>query len=75
MPPEIEPEPVQSSTRTGTMVAALATPYLAPAIVPETCVPWPLQSVVPWPSLISVRPTVTLPPKSVCEASTPVSTT
>ena len=31
-----------------------ATPYVEPPIVPETCVPWPLQSVVPRPSLTAV---------------------
>ncbi len=52
--PEVEPEPVQPSTRTGTIVAPLATPCVVPATVPATCVPWPLQSVVPLPSAIAV---------------------
>ncbi len=42
--PEVEPEPLQSSTRTPRSMTLLATPYVEPPIVPETCVPWPLQS-------------------------------
>ena len=54
MTPELVPEPAQSSTRTGTSVTAFATPYVEPPTVPATWVPWPLQSVVPRPSLIAV---------------------
>src|SRR4051794_33886532 len=39
------PDPSQSSTRTDTILADLATPYVFPAMVPATCVPWPKQSV------------------------------
>jgi hypothetical protein len=52
--PEVEPDPLQSSTRTGRMVTCLATPYVVPPTVPATWVPWPLQSVVPRPSLIAL---------------------
>ena len=41
------PEPVQSSTRTGTTVARAAMPQVVPAMVPATWVPCPLQSLVP----------------------------
>ena len=39
MTPAVVPEPEQSSTRTGTMVACDATPKVDPATVPATCVP------------------------------------
>lgn len=42
--PAVVPEPLLSSTRTATMFAFLATPYVEPAIVVATCVPWPLPS-------------------------------
>ncbi len=54
MTPELEPDPLQPSTRTGIRVTALATPYVVPPTVPATWVPCPLQSVVPRPSLIAV---------------------
>src|SRR5262245_35567276 len=41
---DVHPEPLQSSTRTGTRVTPLATPYFVPPTVPATWVPWPLQS-------------------------------
>src|SRR6266550_4639573 len=65
--PEKVPKPLQSSTRTECSVTALAIPYVAPPIVPETCVPWPLQSVWPKPSPIASKPNIARPPKSVCE--------
>ena len=43
--PELVPEPSQPSTRTGWTTALSAMPYVAPAAVPATCVPCPLQSV------------------------------
>src|SRR5215813_8149604 len=43
--PEVEPEPLQSSTRTPRGSELFATPVVEPPIVPATCVPWPLQSV------------------------------
>ena len=46
MMPLVAPLPEQSSTRTPRSEAPLATPYVAPPIVPATWVPWPLQS---WP--------------------------
>ncbi len=39
MTPEVVPLPLQSSTRTPTRRALLATPYVAPPTVPATCVP------------------------------------
>src|SRR5438094_5086637 len=48
--PEVEPEPEQSRTRTACSVTCLATPYVVPPVVPATWVPWPLQSLVPFPS-------------------------
>lgn len=39
MTPDMYPLPAQPRTRTGTSVAALATPYVAPAMVPATWVP------------------------------------
>src|SRR5215213_924101 len=44
MTPLHEPEPPQSSTRTATSFTSFAMPYLEPPTVPDTCVPWPLQS-------------------------------
>ena len=41
------PAPHESSTRTGTMEAALATPVVSPPMVPATCVPWPSLSILP----------------------------
>jgi hypothetical protein len=38
---DIVPEPPQSSTRTATSVAPLATPNVLPPMVPATWVPWP----------------------------------
>ena len=38
------PLPAQSSTRTATTVASLATPTVRPIAVDATCVPWPSQS-------------------------------
>ncbi len=54
MTPDVVPAPRQSSTRTGTSRTALATPWVAPPSVPATWVPWPLQSVVPRPSLTTL---------------------
>ncbi len=73
--PEVDPEPEQLSTRTGTTVAAGATPYVPPATVPATWVPWPLQSLLPFPSEMELNPEVTRPAKSVWSGRTPVSMT
>ena len=73
--PVVVPEPLQPRTRTAWIVASLATPYVVPPIVPATWVPWPLQSVVPLPSLIAVKPLLTRPVNSWCDASSPVSIT
>jgi hypothetical protein len=51
MTPENAPLPAQFKRRIGTTVALFATPYSVPAEVVATCVPWPLQSRVPHPSL------------------------
>ena len=44
MIPDVEPEPLQLSTRTARSFTFLAMPHWAPPIVPATCVPWPWQS-------------------------------
>src|ERR1044072_7387593 len=41
----VVPEPLQLSTRTPTSWTSLARPKVEPPIVPDTCVPWPWQSV------------------------------
>ena len=69
------PEPSQLRTRTGTIVAALATPQRVPASVPATWVPCPWQSPVPTPSEMTEKPSSTRPARSWCVACTPVSTT
>src|SRR5690606_3768060 len=61
MTPELVPLPWQLSTRTGTRVTCLATPWTVPPTVPATWVPWPLQSLVPRPSLIAVYPAAVRP--------------
>lgn len=71
--PAVEPVPSQPSTRTGTTSAPLATPYREPAVVPATCVPWPLQSLLPRPSSTAVTPGSMRPRNSEWEARTPVS--
>ena len=71
--PEFEPEPWQSSTRTAWSVTCLATPYVVPPTVPATCVPWPLQSFVPFPSPTKSAPLPTRPANSWCVARMPVS--
>jgi hypothetical protein len=40
------PEPEQLSTFTATRRTPFASPYCEPPMVPATCVPWPLQSVL-----------------------------
>ena len=62
--PLVLPEPLQSSTRTGTSCTPLATPQVVPPTVPDTWVPWPSQSVVPRPSLMAVKPDTTRPARS-----------
>ena len=61
MTPAFEPEPEQSRTRTAWSVTCFAMPYVVPPTVPATCVPCPLQSLVPFPSLMAVNPLPTLP--------------
>ena len=68
---EVSPIPAQLSTRTPCSDTLLATPYVAPPMIPDTCVPWPLQSspVAPYASYtLSVRP-----PKSDARVEIPVS--
>ena len=71
--PEVEPEPEQSRTRTAWRVTCLATPYVVPPVVPATWVPWPLQSLVPFPSPTKSVPLPTLPVNCWCVARMPVS--
>src|SRR6266545_1156290 len=71
--PEVVPEPVQSRTRTANRRAFFATPQVAPPTVPDTCVPWPLQSFVPLPSFTAVKAPEARPPKSTCVVRMPVS--
>ena len=47
---DVEPDPLQSSTFTGTIDTPFATPHVVPPIVPATWVPWPSQSFAPVPS-------------------------
>src|SRR3569832_2412232 len=61
-----EPEPEQSSTRTCTRLTPFATPHVVPPTVPDTCVPWPLQSLVPLPSAMPAKPGSTRPVNSLC---------
>src|SRR5262245_1890652 len=68
------PEPLQLSTRTAVRLTDFATPYVVPPIVPDTCVPWPLQSSADPPS-ISSTPLVARPPNCVCVKRMPVSIT
>ena len=71
--PEYEPLPEQFNKRIGTIVAFFAIPYLVPAAVVATCVPCPLQSRVPRPSLNPEKPEGEIrPSKSSC-SNTPVS--
>ena len=67
------PFPEQSSTRTATIRAPLATPYVAPPTVPATCVPCPWQSVAVPPDVTKSMPATARPPKSTCDWLTPVS--
>ncbi len=73
--PAFEPEPPQSRTRTATRSTSLATPHFAPPTVPATCVPCPLQSFVPLPSLIAEKPLVARPSNVLCVMRMPVSMT
>src|SRR5215204_4119242 len=72
--PVNEPEPEQLSTLTAIRRTALATPYWLPPMVPATCVPWPLQSVL-LPSPTVLVPQTARPPKVVCVVRMPVSMT
>src|SRR5262245_19674482 len=71
--PEFVPEPWQLRTRTACKVTDLATPYVVPPVGPPTCVPWPLQSFVPFPSPTKSAPLPTRPVNCWCEARRPVS--
>jgi hypothetical protein len=73
MIPEIEPLPLQLSTRTATRVTPFATPYVLPPTVPATCVPWPWQSSAgSVPSTLSV-PSMARPPNCEWVRRMPVS--
>src|SRR5919199_6394667 len=71
--PEVLPLPEQLRTRTATRVTALATPYVEPPTVPETCVPWPLQSDAEPPIVTSSTPLIARPPNWVWVKRMPVS--
>src|ERR1700754_2416119 len=71
--PSVVPEPLQSSTRTATICTSLASPYVEPPMVPDTCVPWPLQSVASLSLSTASKPDVARPPHSGWVLSTPVS--
>ena len=73
MTPVVVPDPWQSRTRTACSVTCFARPYVVPPVVPATCVPWPLQSFVPFPSLTAVKPFPILPANSWWLARIPVS--
>ena len=72
---EVVPRPSQRNTLIGTIVTLLATPTLLPPMVPATCVPWPVQSVVPSDWSTEENPVLTRPANSGCVASTPESMT
>src|SRR3569832_305481 len=61
-----EPEPEQSSTRTGTRLTPFAPPHVVPPTVPDPCVPWPLLSFAPLPSALPAMPGSTRPVNSLC---------
>lgn len=74
--PDHEPLALQLSTLTAWIVAPGATPTTSvvlsrAAMVPETCVPWPLQSLFGPPAKLMKLAT----DRSVCAASLPVSMT
>src|SRR5438105_7873045 len=71
--PEVVPLPLQLRTRTATSVTAFATPYVEPPTVPETCVPWPLQSEAEPPGVTSSTPLIARPPNWVWVNRMPVS--
>src|SRR5215218_7496032 len=73
MTPEFGPEPPQSITRTATRSTLFATPYVLPPTVPDTCVPWPLQSAAEPPGVISSTPVTARPPNSEWANRMPVS--
>src|SRR5918992_6360919 len=73
--PDVLPEPLHPSTRTAVRLTDLATPWIEPPIVPATWVPCPLQSLVPRPSLIAVKPPPARPPNCECVVRMPVSIT
>src|SRR5687767_9075643 len=70
-----EPKPAQSSTRTATRFTSLATPQVVPPTVPDTCVPWPLQSSAMGSLSMKSNPWLACPPKSLCVIRIPVSIT
>src|SRR5437899_6578240 len=69
MTPELVPDPLQLRTRTATSATPFATPYVAPPTVPETCVPWPLQSWPSCPSPTASDPMLSPPRTSLCGVS------
>jgi hypothetical protein len=67
------PDPLQLRTRTANRFTPLATPNAAPPTVPETCVPWPLQSMPLRPSPTASKATRARRPNVVCVTRMPVS--
>src|SRR5436305_11737632 len=72
---EYDPLPEQSSTRTPTNCTLLATPKVAPPMVPATCVPCPLQSSATGSLSMKSQPLLARPPNSTCVVRSPVSMT
>lgn len=71
----VVPAPSSSSTRTETIRARLATPYVAPATVAAMCVPCPLPSAAVRSPSTKSRPYRARPPNSRWLTRTPVSRT
>jgi hypothetical protein len=72
--PAVVPEPLQFSTFTATRRTPFARPNCVPPIVPATCVPWPLQSVL-LPSPVVLVPHTARPPNVWWVVRMPVSIT
>lgn len=76
MTSEVNVDKLQANTFTGTMVTPFATPETVPPRMPDTWVPWPLQSCTPRPSPKSMNaPAPTRPWNSTCVVLIPVSMT
>src|SRR5689334_3290941 len=71
MAPDVVPLPAQLSHFTPCRRTPLATPYDAEPMVPATCLPWLLQSVLVL--SIALKSNVARPPKFAWVGSTPLS--